>query len=85
MKNQSSHDEQQIKTMVKKQVIALFAFLGCALIGGLAMALNLNSIMSSANPMLIVALCQVPLGVSGIYLGMILMQAVRKEKLRSED
>ena len=85
MKNQSSHDEQQIKTMVKKQVIALFAFLGCALIGGLAMALNLNSIMSSANPMLIVALCQVPLGVSGIYLGMILMQAGRKEKLRSED
>ena len=85
MKNQSSHDEQQIKTMVKKQVIALFVFLGCALVGGLAMALNLNTIMSSDNPMLIVALCQIPLGASGIYLGMALMQAGRKEKLRSED
>jgi hypothetical protein len=49
------------------------------------MALNLKSIMSSDNPMLIVALCQIPLGASGIYLGMILMQAGRKEKLRSED
>ena len=85
MKNQSSHDEQQIKTMVKKQVIALFVFLGCAVVGGLAMALNLNTIMSSDNPMLIVALCQVPLGVSGIHLGMVLLQAGRKEKLRSED
>tara|TARA_B110000879_G_C10970565_1_gene431249 strand:- start:601 stop:768 length:168 start_codon:yes stop_codon:yes gene_type:complete len=54
------------------------------LIGGLAMALNINGIMSSANPMLIIALCQVPLGVSGIYLGMVLMQAGRKEKLCTE-
>jgi hypothetical protein len=41
--------------------------------------------MSSDNPMLIVVLCQVPLGVFGVYLGMVLMQAGRKEKLRSED
>ena len=85
VKNQSNQVEKKIKSMIKKQVIALFAFLGCALVGGLAMALNLNTIMSSDNPMLIVVLCQVPLGVSGVYLGMVLMQAGRKEKLRSED
>ena len=49
------------------------------------MALNLNSIMSSANPMLTLALCQVHLGISGIYLGMVLMQAGRKERLRTKD
>jgi hypothetical protein len=82
---QNNHDEKQVNSMIKKQVVALFAFLACALVGGMAMALNLKSIMSSDNPMLIVALCQIPLGASGIYLGMALMQAGRKEKLRSED
>ena len=71
MENQNNHDEKQVNSMVKKQVVALFAFLACALVGGLAMALNLNTIMSSDNPMLIVALCQIPLGASGIYLGIL--------------
>ena len=85
MGNQSNHDEKQVNSMIKKQVVALFAFLACALVGGMTMALNLKSIMSSDNPMLIVALCQIPLGASGIYLGMVLMQAGRKEKLRIDD
>ena len=85
MGNQSNHDEKQVNSMIKKQVVALFAFLACALVGGMTMALNLKSIMSSDNPMLIVALCQIPLGASGIYLGMVLMQAGRKEKLRIEN
>ena len=85
MGNQSNHDEKQVNSMIKKQVVALFTFLACALVGGMAMALNLKSIMSSDNPILIVALCQIPLGASGIYLGMVLMQAGRKEKLRTED
>ena len=85
MGNQNNHNEKQVHSMIKKQVVALFAFLACALVGGMAMALNLKSIMSSDNPMLIVALCQIPLGASGIYLGMVLMQAGRKEKLRIED
>ena len=85
MENQNSHDEKQVNSMIKKQVVALFAFLACALVGGLAMALNLNTIMSSDNPMFIVALCQIPLGASAIYLGMVLMQAGRKENLRTED
>ena len=85
MGTQSNHDEKQVNSMIKKQVVALFTFLACALVGGMAMALNLKSIMSSDNPMLIVALCQIPLGASGIYLGMALMQAGRKEKLRNED
>ena len=85
MGNQNNHDEKQVNSMIKKQVFALFAFLACALVGGMTMALNLKSIMSSDNPMLIVALCQIPLGASGIYLGMVLMQAGRKEKLRIED
>ena len=85
MENQNNHDEKQVNSMIKKQVVALFAFLACALVGGLAMAINLNTIMSSDNPMFIVALCQIPLGASGIYLGMVLMQAGRKEKLRTED
>ena len=85
MGNQSNHNEKQVNSMIKKQVVALFAFLACALVGGMTMALNLKSIMSSDNPMLIVALCQIPLGASGIYLGMVLMQAGRKEKLRIED
>ena len=85
MGTQNNHDEKQVNSMIKKQVVALFAFLTCALVGGMTMALNLKSIMSSDNPMLIVALCQIPLGASGIYLGMVLMQAGRKEKLRIED
>jgi hypothetical protein len=85
MGNQNNHDEKQVNSMIKKQVVALFAFLACALVGGMTMALNLKSIMSSDNPILIVALCQIPLGASGIYLGMVLMQAGRKEKLRIED
>jgi cytochrome bd-type quinol oxidase subunit 1 len=85
VETQNNHDEKQVNSMIKKQVAALFVFLACALVGGIAMALNLKSIMSSDNPMLIVALCQIPLGASGIYLGMVLMQAGRKEKLRSED
>ena len=85
MGNQNNHDEKQVNSMIKKQVVALFAFLACALVGGMTMALNLKSIMSSDNPMLIVALCQIPLGASGIYLGMVLMQAGRKEKLRIEN
>jgi len=85
VENINNHDEKQVNSMIKKQVVALFAFLACALVGGLAMALNLNAIMSSDNPMFIVALCQIPLGASGIYLGMVLMQAGRKEKLRIED
>ena len=85
MGNQNNHDEKQVNSMIKKQVVALFAFLACALVGGMAMALNLKSIMSSDNPLLTVALCQIPLGASGIYLGMVLMQAGRKEKLRIED
>ena len=85
MGNQSNHDEKQVNSMIKKQVVALFTFLACALVGGMAMALNLKSIMSSDNPILIVALCQIPLGASGIYLGMVLMQAGRKENLRIED
>jgi hypothetical protein len=85
VRNQNNHDEKQVNSMIKKQVVALFAFLACALVGGIAMALNLKSIMSSDNPMLIVALCQIPLGASGIYLGMVLMQAGRKEKLRIEN
>ena len=85
MGNQNNHDEKQVNSMIKKQVVALFTFLACALVGGMAMALNLKSIMSSDNPILIVALCQIPLGASGIYLGMVLMQAGRKEKLRIED
>ena len=85
MGKQNNHDEKQVNSMIKKQVVALFAFLACALVGGMTMALNLKSIMSSDNPMLIVALCQIPLGASGIYLGMVLMQAGRKEKLRTED
>ncbi len=85
MGTQNNHDEKQVNSMIKKQVVALFTFLACALVGGMAMALNLKSIMSSDNPMLIVALCQIPLGASGIYLGMALMQAGRKEKLRNED
>ena len=85
MENQNNHDEKQVNSMIKKQVVALFAFLACALVGGLAMALNLNTIMPSNNPMLIVAFCQIPLGASGIYLGMVLMQAGREERLRTED
>ena len=78
------HDQNQINEMVKRQMVALGIFFFVAVFGFMAMAVNIRMLMAAENPYLMVALFQIPMALAGVNLGMVLIQAGRKEKLVNE-
>jgi len=76
------HNETSVKKMSNKQMFALGLFATTTIISILLTAMNVRSVMEYGWP--VIVLCQMPMALTGFYLGYTLMTAGRKEGLNED-
>ena len=80
--NQINQNQQAMKKMSDKQMFALGLFAATTIISILLMAMNVRAVIEYGWQ--VVLLCQMPMALTGFYLGYTLMTAGRKEWLNAE-
>ena len=71
--------EEAVKRMTDKQIFALVLFAVTTIFSMLLTAMNIKTVMGYGVPAVIV--CQLPMALTGFYLGYTLMTAGRSEGL----
>ena len=72
-------EDEAVKRMTDKQVFALGLFAVTTIVSMLLTAMNIKAVMEYGVPAVIV--CQLPMALTGFYLGYTLMTAGRSEGL----
>ena len=76
------HNQQAVKKMSDKQMVALGLFAATTIISLLLTAMNVRAVIEYGWQ--VVLLCQMPMALTGFYLGYTLMTAGRKEGLNAD-
>jgi hypothetical protein len=76
------HNQQAVKKMSDKQMFALGLFAATTIISLLLTAMNVRAVIEYGWQ--VVLLCQMPMALTGFYLGYTLMTAGRKEGLNAD-
>jgi len=76
------HNETSVKTMSNKQMFALGLFATTTIISILLTAMNVRAVMEYGWP--VIVLCQMPMALTGFYLGYTLITAGRNEGLNED-
>ena len=77
--NHAMNQEEAVKRMTDKQIFALGLFAVTTIFSMLLTAMNIKAVMEFGVPAVIV--CQLPMALTGFYLGYTLMTAGRAEGL----
>ena len=80
--NQINQNQQAMKKMSDKQMFALGLFAATTIISILLMAMNVRAVIEYGWQ--VALLCQMPMALTGFYLGYTLMTAGRKEWLNAD-
>ena len=80
--NQINQNQQAMKKMSDKQMYALVLFAATTIISILLTAMNVRAVIEYGWQD--VLLCQMPMALTGCYLGYTLMKAGRKEGLNAD-
>ncbi len=76
------HNQQDVKRMSDKQMFALGLFAVTTIISILLTAMNVRAVIENGWP--VILLCQMPMALTGFYLGYTLITAGRKEGLNAD-
>ena len=76
------HNQQDVKRMSDKQMFALGLFAVTTIISILLTAMNVRAVIEHRWP--VILLCQMPMALTGFYLGYTLITAGRKEGLNAD-